>query len=97
MLAKRNDRTKMLNLNGRVALVTGASSGMGRSSALALAAAGAAVLCTDITKEVNKAGYDDDLVSDTDDLIRNRGGQAAFAFCDVSVADQVEAAVATAS
>ena len=34
----------MPNLNGKTALVTGASRGMGRASALALAAAGAQVL-----------------------------------------------------
>ena len=34
-----------LALTGQVALVTGASSGLGRASALALAAAGADVVC----------------------------------------------------
>ncbi|HKS91541.1 MAG TPA: SDR family NAD(P)-dependent oxidoreductase [Tepidiformaceae bacterium] len=38
----------MLNLSGKVALVTGAGSGIGRGSALALAEAGADVFCMDV-------------------------------------------------
>lgn len=40
-----------LNLNAKIALVTGAASGIGRSIAAALADAGATVLATDINKE----------------------------------------------
>jgi NAD(P)-dependent dehydrogenase (short-subunit alcohol dehydrogenase family) len=38
----------MMNLKGKVAIVTGAASGIGRASALALARAGAAVVAADI-------------------------------------------------
>src|SRR4029077_13924701 len=55
----------MPNLNGKTALVTGASRGMGRASALALAAAGAQVLvhygrgakeADGVVAEIRKAG-----------------------------------------
>ena len=41
----------MLNLDGKVAVVTGAGSGIGRGITLALAKAGAHVLCADIVRE----------------------------------------------
>ena len=39
------------DLSGRVALVTGAASGIGRTTAEVLAAAGAVVMCADINGE----------------------------------------------
>jgi len=41
----------MLNLDGKTAVVTGAGSGIGRGITLALAQAGANVLCTDVVRE----------------------------------------------
>src|SRR5262245_61616184 len=41
----------MSDLNGKVAIVTGAASGIGRAGARAFAAAGAAVVVADINKE----------------------------------------------
>jgi NAD(P)-dependent dehydrogenase (short-subunit alcohol dehydrogenase family) len=86
----------MMQLQDRVALVTGAASGMGRATALALAARGAAVMCTDIRKSAKGEGYETDIEVDTDDLIRRDGGKADFRTCDVSAALDVEAAVAAA-
>jgi 3-oxoacyl-[acyl-carrier protein] reductase len=62
----------MLNLTGKTALVTGASRGMGRASALALAAAGAQVLvhygrgakeADSVVAEIRKAGSRADAIA----------------------------------
>lgn len=71
-------------LAGRVALVTGAGSGIGAASARALAAAGASVVVADI---------DDAAAADTVALIESEGGVAVARHCDVSAAEQCEAAV----
>lgn len=74
----------MSTLQGRIAMVTGASSGMGRAIALELAARGAKVICTDIKKSARQDGFEIDLTQDTDDLIKLRGGEALFIPVDVS-------------
>jgi 3-oxoacyl-[acyl-carrier protein] reductase len=63
------------DLTGRVALVTGAGSGIGRSTAEVLAGAGATVVCADI----NAAGADE-----TASDIVGQGGKAESAALDVS-------------
>jgi len=56
-------------LSGRIALVTGASRGIGRSSAIALGAAGAHVIC--IARTVGG-------LEETDDAIQKAGGTATL-------------------
>ena len=72
---------------GKVALVTGASGGIGRASALAFAASGASVVVSD----VNEAGG-----AETVALITAAGGNAVFQRCDVSNGADVKALVARA-
>ena len=74
----------MPDLQGKVALVTGAAAGIGRASAIALAAAGAAVCVSDI----NEADGEDSARQ-----IRDAGGKALFAKCDVTQPDEVAAMV----
>ena len=62
-------------LNNQVALVTGASSGIGRAVALAYARAGAAVLVSDVAV----AGGEETVA-----LVRAEGGQASFFAADVA-------------
>ncbi len=68
-------------VQGKVALVTGSGSGIGRASALKFAEEGAKVVVSD----VNVAGGEE-----TVDMIKRAGGEATFIACDVSKAAQVE-------
>lgn len=74
-------------LKGRRALVTGAASGIGRATALRLAAEGAAVFCCDIAE----AG-----AADTAKTISSEGGRAASGAVDVARLESCEAIVAAA-
>jgi SDR family mycofactocin-dependent oxidoreductase len=89
----------MSDLSGQVALVTGAARGIGRAAALALAEAGAAVVVTDIGRQVAGLTYGtatpDDL-SETVALIERAGGRATSAVVDVRDHDALVAAVETA-
>ncbi|HWC68471.1 MAG TPA: SDR family oxidoreductase [Acidimicrobiales bacterium] len=72
---------------GEVALVTGASGGMGRAISVAFAAAGASVVLAD----VDEAGG-----AETGRLVRDAGAEAVFVRTDVSDAEEVAAMVDTA-
>lgn len=62
-------------LNGKVAIITGAGSGVGRASALRFAEEGASVVCADI---------DLDRAKETASLVEEAGGTAIAERCDVS-------------
>ncbi len=81
-------------LEGKVALITGASSGNGRAIAVRYAEEGGRVVCADLTPDAVAGSWEE--TTPTDALIREHGGEAVFARCDVTVGDEVEAAVATA-
>lgn len=80
-------------LEGKVAIVTGSSSGNGRAIALAFAREGAKVVCSDLQKSARQGGYEGDIEIDTDEVIRNEGGEALFLKADVTKASDVQALV----
>ena len=72
-------------LNEKIALVTGAGSGIGRATSLVLAREGATIVVAD----VNADGGEETLSA-----IKDMGGDGMFVHADVSRADDVEAMVA---
>ena len=75
----------MKDMEGKVALVTGAGSGIGRESALAFAREGAKVVVADIVVEGGE---------ETVRMIKGEGGEAIFVKCDVAQEADVKAMVA---
>jgi NAD(P)-dependent dehydrogenase (short-subunit alcohol dehydrogenase family) len=74
-------------LAGKIAVITGASSGIGRATAISFAAEGAAVVIADITSEALEGG------ETTVDIIERAGGTASFETADVSSWDDVDSLI----
>jgi NAD(P)-dependent dehydrogenase (short-subunit alcohol dehydrogenase family) len=74
-------------LDGKVAVITGAASGMGKVAAALFAAEGARVIAADVTDKAGEA---------TAEEIRAEGGQAAYVHADVSKQADAEAMVRVA-
>ncbi len=70
-----------MRLADKVALITGAGSGIGRESALLFAREGAKVVVVDVNEEAGE---------DTVSRIREQGGEAVFVRADVSRAEDVQ-------
>jgi NAD(P)-dependent dehydrogenase (short-subunit alcohol dehydrogenase family) len=86
-----NDQEQMMTATngngsfaGKVAFVTGAGSGMGRTTALAFARQGAAVVVADISDQGNQ---------ETTHMITELGGRAVAVHCDVTRSEDVQAAL----
>jgi NAD(P)-dependent dehydrogenase (short-subunit alcohol dehydrogenase family) len=70
--------------DGKVAFVTGATSGIGRATALAFGRDGASVVVADIATDGNQQ---------TARMIEQAGGQSLAVSCDVTRADDIKAAL----
>jgi NAD(P)-dependent dehydrogenase (short-subunit alcohol dehydrogenase family) len=77
-----------MDLEGKLALVTGATSGIGRATAEALASEGVEVLLS---------GRDEGRGAEVVEAIRQAGGSAEFVHADLSSAEQVRALAARAA
>src|SRR5262245_39944418 len=71
-------------LDGKVALITGAGSGMGRCAAELFASEGARIVVADYVEDAGRA---------TADAVAGNGGEATFVRADVSVATDCDAMV----
>jgi len=77
----------MGKIDGKVAIITGASSGIGKATAILFAQEGAKVIVADVA---------DELGEETVKLINEGGGRAIFVHTDVSKAEDVKNLVKTA-
>ena len=78
----------MTSMSGRVALITGAGSGIGRAAAQLFAREGAKVVVVDI---------DDEAGQRTVALVEESGGEATFVHADVTVEREIKAMIAAAT
>src|SRR5690348_5073279 len=85
-----------MTLDGKVAVVTGASRGIGKGLALGLAAEGARVVCAARTVEPSPEGLPG-TINETVAAIESAGGTATALRCDTGVATDIEALIATAA
>ena len=77
MLQKKD----LLNLNGKVAVISGASSGLGLATAQLLSAYGAKIAMLDVQEELGKKEAE---------LINKEGRTAEFFYCDVTDIENVK-------
>src|SRR5215470_19847611 len=74
----------MGRLDRRVAVITGAASGIGRATAIRFAGEGASVVIADLNKEGGEAAVRD---------CKENGGNAVFQFADVSSEEDIKGTV----
>ena len=86
----------MARLYGRVAIVTGAGRGIGRSVARLLASEGASVVVNDLGAAVDGSGHDSGPAHDVVAEIAEAGGKAVANGADISVFAAAESLVQTA-
>lgn len=76
-----------LRLQDKVAIVTGASSGLGRAIAIRYAQEGASVICADLSPTARS--HEEAQITTHDSIVKD-GGQAIFVQADVGDAAQME-------
>lgn len=83
-------------LEGKVAVVTGASTGLGRGIAKLLALHGAKIVIGDRVERAPAGSFDELPELTTQALIERAGGEALFQACDVGIQGDMSALVAAA-
>ncbi|WP_412027570.1 SDR family NAD(P)-dependent oxidoreductase [Deinococcus yunweiensis] len=83
-MTEEDRQVSAASLSGRIAIVTGASSGIGQATARALLQAGARVVVADVNRDAGEASAQ---------ALRDDGSEAVFVPCDVADAAQVQAMV----
>ena len=85
---------KAMDLEGKVALVAGATRGAGRGIAVELGAAGAIVYVTGRTTRERRSEYDrDETIEDTAEMVTSAGGRGIAVRTDHLVSDEVRSLV----
>lgn len=88
--------TEHLRFDGRVAVITGAGRGLGRSYALLLASRGARVVVNDVGASLTGSGADDGPAQQVVDEIRAAGGEAVVSTDSVATPEGGQAIIDTA-
>lgn len=87
----------MGKLDGRIALITGAARGQGRSHAITLAAHGADIIALDICRDIDTNSYplaDEEDLTETQRLVEKEGRRCVTAVADVREPAQLRDAIA---
>ena len=76
-------------LQGKVCIVTGSSSGIGRAICLAYSKEGASLVCADLRPQAHSE-IPEEVAVETHELIKHQCGRSIFVKTDVSAATEVE-------